>query len=256
MKLSYVFSVLLAAADAQVDFSNWHPPAYGDVRGPCPALNSLANHDIIPHDGKNLSVPLLVKAINGALNLSVEMTTVVARLGLSTSSNPGSGTFNLDDLNKHGIIEHDASLSRADFSRNGDNHSFQSDVFEDFIGHFDGKQNITIPDAATARWGRVTTERGRNPVFTYGPQERFNSYVESALYFRLLADLKSGTTPVEFIKVFFEQERLPYKEGWRTPPVVIEGFTLAKDILQLALSTPEKLDTLSGRFPGGFHGII
>lgn len=31
------------------------PPGPDDSRGPCPALNTLANHGLINHDGKNLN---------------------------------------------------------------------------------------------------------------------------------------------------------------------------------------------------------
>lgn len=51
-----------------------------------------------------------------------------------------------------------------------------------------------------------------------------------------------------------EQERLPFKEGWRTPKTQISGFSLASDVLQLALATPEKTvdfgDEFNGHKPG------
>lgn len=47
-----------------IDFSKWHAALPGDLRSPCPALNALANHYIIPHDGRNLTVPMLVDAFS------------------------------------------------------------------------------------------------------------------------------------------------------------------------------------------------
>jgi hypothetical protein len=38
-----------------------------------------------------------------------------------------------------------------------------------------------------------------------------------------------------------EEERLPFKEGWRPPKTQISGFSIAGDVLQLALHTPEKM---------------
>lgn len=37
------------------------PPGPGDIRGPCPGLNALANHNYIPHNG----VPTFAQAIEG-----------------------------------------------------------------------------------------------------------------------------------------------------------------------------------------------
>ena len=31
------------------------PPKEGDSRSPCPMLNAMANHGILPHDGKNIT---------------------------------------------------------------------------------------------------------------------------------------------------------------------------------------------------------
>lgn len=36
------------------------PPGPGDIRGPCPGLNSLANHNYLPHNG----VPTFAQAID------------------------------------------------------------------------------------------------------------------------------------------------------------------------------------------------
>ena len=54
MKLALVASMLigLEAASCKTDFKNWHPPVLGYARSPCPLLNSLANHHVLPHDGR------------------------------------------------------------------------------------------------------------------------------------------------------------------------------------------------------------
>ena len=36
------------------------------------------------------------------------------------------------------------------------------------------------------------------------------------------------------------EERLPFREGWRPPTNVTNGFAIAEDVLLLALATPEK----------------
>lgn len=124
---------------AAINFTHWAPPGPGDVRGPCPAMNSMvnsislrnkirllihtftqANHHIIPHNGKNLTVALLTTALAETFNLSPEMGTIVSTIGLSTAPDPTVGHFQLNHLNKHNAFEHDASLSRVDFYHSGE----------------------------------------------------------------------------------------------------------------------------------------
>lgn len=118
MHIISLFSVLAlnGVALATIDFNNWAPTGPGDVRGPCPAMNSLANHHIIPHDGRNVTVPHLVEVLGDVFNLSPELATVVSQLGLATAPDPTTGSFNLPDLDKHNAFEHDASLTRVDFA--------------------------------------------------------------------------------------------------------------------------------------------
>ncbi len=63
--------------------------------------------------------------------------------------------------------------------------------------------------------------------------------------------------------IIIEEERLPFKEGWRTPKTQISGFSIASDVLQLALLTPEKVSDYGDRFTGnngtlpvGGHGGV
>jgi hypothetical protein len=200
---SFLSVLALTGLALALDFENWHPPGPGDVRGPCPALNSLANHALIPHNGKNLTVPLLVQVMGEVFNISPELATIVSSLGLLTAPNPSAGSFDLDNLDKHNAFEHDASLSRADFALGGDDHTFRPDIFAKFIAFFDGMENVTIPVAAAARYSRVLDSRKHNPNFTYGVQQQITSYGETVKYFRTMVDPKTGATPVEFVKILF-----------------------------------------------------
>jgi hypothetical protein len=65
-----LLAALLAAATMRLSVAF---PAYipatqvpGAVRSPCPGLNSMANHGFLPRDGRNISIPVLVKACLGA----------------------------------------------------------------------------------------------------------------------------------------------------------------------------------------------
>jgi hypothetical protein len=203
MRLQRFAILALPGLAVAVDFENWKPPGHGDLRGPCPALNSLANHHILPHDGRNMTIPVLVKAMQEALNVSPEFGTTISVLGTLTAPDPSKGSFDLTDLLNHNVFEHDASLSRADFEFGGDVQTFRPDVFEEFISFFDGQEFVTLPVAAAARYHRVETERHRNPNFAYTVAHQITSYSETIFYFRALADPKTGQTPVKFVKILF-----------------------------------------------------
>jgi len=134
-----------------LDFGDWHPPVAGDLRSPCPALNSLANHGFIPHNGRDISVPVAIKVMQETLNVSTEVATTIALAGMQTSTNPSSGTFTLGDLKRHDIIEHDGSLSRKD-SAKGDTGDFCPKIFDQYLSAFNGTRDVSLQLAAAARW--------------------------------------------------------------------------------------------------------
>lgn len=229
----------IALGVESVNFEDWHPPTPGDARSPCPGLNSLANHGILPRDGRSISVPLVVQKLGEGLNVSAEVATILGRAALRLSKDPSSGLFDLDDLKRHNAIEHDGSLSRRDFGLGGEEQNFCPEIFEETLGYFEGATEISLKEAAAARWGRIQSSRCNNPNFTYTPPLRFNSYAESAIYFEVLQNPATRKASLDWIKILFSEERFPFAEGWR-PVNPINGFSMAADILQLALFTPEE----------------
>ncbi|KAK3904913.1 Peroxidase, family 2-domain-containing protein [Staphylotrichum tortipilum] len=233
---------LAGAATAALDFSKWKTRQPGEFRAPCPAMNSLANHNFIQRDGRNITVAKLVPVLEEVFNLSPELATIISNLGLFTAPDPSKGVFTLDDLNRHNLFEHDASLSREDFYYHGDASTFRPEVFKKFFDHFKGMKYIDIESAAAARYAMVLDSRKRNPTFTYGVQQRITSYGETNKYLRTMAEPATGKCLASFVKILFEQERLPFNEGWRPPTTQISGFSMASDVLEIALVTPEKLN--------------
>jgi len=90
----------------------WCPPKEGDSRSPCPALNAMANHGYLPHDGRNISVLKLIWGLRACYGLSLPLAIVL-----------GIGAFillkritpvTLEHIGKHNCIEHNASLVHDD----------------------------------------------------------------------------------------------------------------------------------------------
>ncbi|KAG4418243.1 hypothetical protein IFR04_008601 [Cadophora malorum] len=234
---------LLTLASSQ-SFTTWTPPGPDDLRSPCPGLNSLANHGFIPHDGKGLTIPILIKGLKDGLNVGADFSTAIGGAGLlSVPSSPLATSFTLKDIRKHNFpIEHDASLSRADFNLdNGDNWMFNQSIFDSVLAYYDGMMETSIPVASAAKYNRVKTELARDPKFTYTPQQFVLSYGETALYLSTMGDPVTGVAPVDWVKIFFEEERLPYNEGWRPTAQETNLLTLGAMILQLNAANKEAL---------------
>lgn len=79
------------------------------MRSPCPVLNALANHNILQHDGKDITQQDTISAMD-ALHVDEELSNTLFAAALKTNLTPNATTFSLDDLDHHNIIEHDGSL--------------------------------------------------------------------------------------------------------------------------------------------------
>ncbi|PGH16317.1 hypothetical protein AJ79_01859 [Helicocarpus griseus UAMH5409] len=264
-----VFAGYLGLVSCEVDYNQWHPPGLGDVRGPCPALNSLANHGILPHSGKGMTYPVLLKGILEGLNVGFDLTVFAGTGGMLSRENPLELTFDLDDLTNHDLlIEHDGSLSREDIFF-GDNNSFNETIWQSVVDYFRDAQAVNLAAAAKARLNRIKVQSERNPEFTFSAKNMVISYTETAQYLSVFGDPIQGNPPVEWVKIFFEQERLPYNEGWRRPSIqtnavtlvpliarlmaaggqiLPEALTMAENALEKIL-TGEPIEALVGRLP-------
>ncbi|EME40839.1 hypothetical protein DOTSEDRAFT_74410 [Dothistroma septosporum NZE10] len=204
-------------------------------------MNTLANHGFIPHNGKGLTQPIVTKGLADALNIGPDLANFLFAGGLLSAPQPLLGSFDLNMLDQHNFpIEHDASLSRID-TFFGNNRPFNQTIFNQVLAFYDGMENATIPVTSYAKYARVQDSQKRNPTFTYGPREFLLSYGEAALYLSVLGDPTSGIAPVKYIQTFFEQERLPYNEGWRTPTQQTTLNSVGNMIGRLYQDSPESL---------------
>ena len=88
------------------------------------------------------------------MNVGADFATVIGGAGLlSVPNNLLATSFDLNDLDEHNFpIEHDASLSRADYYlNNGDNYDFNQTIFDTVLAYYDGMEATSIPVAAKAK---------------------------------------------------------------------------------------------------------
>lgn len=232
-----------AAAAATVDprFLTMTPPGPDDVRSPCPGLNTLANHKFLPHNGKGMTIPILLEGLSKGLGMGDDFTTAIGEVGIATSPHPELGSFDLNDLDQHDFsIEHDASLSRQD-AYFGNDYSFYQPNFDMVLSYYQGMSHTNISQASKAKYSRVMDSLKRNPQVIYGPREFILSYGETALYLSTMADgdSLSGSAPLTYVKSLFENETLPYNLGWRPSSVPITFATLGELVFRLNSQQPQ-----------------
>ncbi|KAL5047033.1 hypothetical protein BDW71DRAFT_214194 [Aspergillus fruticulosus] len=191
----------------------WQTAGPSDVRGPCPMLNTLANHGYLPHDGKNISLQRTIDALGTALNIDKELAQFLYEEAMTTNPDANATTFSLSDLNRHNILEHDASLSRQDYYF-GNDHVFNQTIFDETRSYWT-EAFIDVSAAALARQARVNTSNATNPTFTLSTTGLEFGYGESAAYIIVLGNKTTGLVDKSWVEYLFENERLPSELGWK-----------------------------------------
>ncbi|KAJ7574636.1 Cloroperoxidase [Mycena floridula] len=209
----------------QVDFSKykWQAPKATDLRSPCPGLNTLANHGILPRNGRGLTVKNLVDASIIGYNVQIDVIALPAKVGFLTSDNDES--FTLADIRLHNNIEHDASVSRADFFT-GDNFSFNETLFSAMINVNPGLDYYDPTSAGIVQKQRLSESQATNPTLINTVKEFTIRTRESSLYLSVMGNATTGVAPKKFVNIFFREERLPIAEGWKRSPIPITGDSL------------------------------
>jgi len=228
------------------------PSGAGDKRSPCPLINSLANHGYIARNGQNIPASDLNAAMN-EIGLSAALGAVFARPIYNVHQDPktaylrkragffrrlwsiirnpwavlsmfamrrwdqknskGKAVLDLDQLALPGVVEHDISLTRRDHLQGEGNNAPQSDLIEDLLACSKDGKTLTMEDLAALRKRRIQRQLDDNPGLHYGSLQHQIACTEIALVLNLLGDGKS--VPCDYARAFFQEERLPVKEGWK-----------------------------------------
>ncbi|KAF5365908.1 hypothetical protein D9758_006642 [Tetrapyrgos nigripes] len=212
--------------DPRIDWDDahqWIAPGPNDFRGPCPGLNTLANHGFLPRDGKNLTVSVVADAALKGYRMQQEVVTLAAKLSFLTTNDPVY--YTLDDIKLYGVIEHDASLSRHDFAL-GDNVHFNETIFSTLANSNPGVDYYNITSAGQVMHQRLADSELNNPSIINTEKELHFRSVESAFYLSIMGDPLTGIAPKNFVQIFFREERLPLAEGWKRPSTPINLTTM------------------------------
>lgn len=159
---------------------------------------------------------MAVEVLGTAFHIDPHIAALFTVGGISANPDHSAHSFDLDHLDKHGVIEHDVSLSRNDAAL-GSNSKFSPEVFEETIKGYEAvyrarnplankESDITVDweIASHVRYARVLSSKANhvkeNKPFTYTLKEAITSYGESALLLNVLG--KDGHAPLPWIKIF------------------------------------------------------
>ncbi|KAF9556826.1 Cloroperoxidase [Agrocybe pediades] len=199
------------------------PPKEGDSRCSCPALNALANHGILPHDGKNIKFnefgPIIRKSYNFASTFCFFVPNTAANMLKRSYS---KDTFDLAELDLHNGIEHDASLTREDSALVPDQGKPHLPFVRELLASATGKDKdgnalLTIKDLSAYSAKRRVDARKTNPNFSLSRSHKTFGSSNSSTLLTILGGR------VADLETFLVEERLP--EGWEPRVRTRNGLT-------------------------------
>jgi len=205
----------------------WTAPGPSDARGPCPGLNTLANHGYLPSNGRGISLDILAKGMLDGFNIARSDAVILFSQAVRTNPRyPLALDFDLENLGREGVLEHDFSLSRSDrFFANP--LPFNETVWKETASFFT-TDNITVTQLADARMARLATSKRTNPQHQNSLLSDGFSWGECASFFEIMADGTTGTVRKDFIEYWFRNERMPTEIGWERRPTVMQSSERTK----------------------------
>ncbi|KAI9846883.1 MAG: hypothetical protein M1837_003495 [Sclerophora amabilis] len=201
-------------------------PGPNDIRGPCPGLNTAANHHFLSHDGIT-TFNELMDAQQNLYNVGYDLALLLATLGValdgdivttkmslgcdatSRTSLLGIGLLGRETgLNGHNKFESDTSLTRNDFFlANGDDYTFNGTLFG--MMQDTCKGNFNRDNLAKYRYDRYQQSLADNANFYFGPKTVLLYGAASFLYELFPSRGPGGTPDLDTITSFFGAEQRP-----------------------------------------------
>ncbi|KAF9443217.1 aromatic peroxygenase precursor [Macrolepiota fuliginosa MF-IS2] len=223
----------------------WKAPGPNDFRGPCPGLNTLANHGYLPHNG--ITTPAeIVTAVMEAFNMDNNLAKFAAYVAHLVDGNLLTGLISLGHatpetgpappapalaggLNTHLVFEGDSSITRAD-AYWGDNYSFNQTLFDELTSYMDryGGGRYTWDVAKEAKWQRIQNSIATNPEFSLMQPRHFTVYLEATFVINFFVDgrmTENRSLGKEEALSWFKTNRFP--DDWYRPgaPTAFENIT-------------------------------
>lgn len=216
-----------------------HPfiaPGPADLRGPCPGLNTLANHGYLPRNGV-ASFEQIVTATGEGFNMDPSLASALAAFGILSRGNafvnllsiglptplvpPLPGKIDGPEalgLATHGRFEGDVSMTRSDAAI-GDNRNFNQTLFNELlavVAEFGDDSPVTGPKSIVNlavmqqfKFNRFNEDQPEDPVLQYHIGRFLLSYGEASFTLNFFANGTDELLSVPVMTSFFADQRFP-----------------------------------------------
>jgi hypothetical protein len=192
---------------------DFQAPGPGDSRGPCPGLNTLANHGYLPRNGY-VNMGQVIEATARGFNMGTDLSTVLTVFAILADGDfdtlswyLGAGKNKVGGLNRHSTVEADISpnregksiipariittLTNADYYNGcGDNHHLSSRLVKDMVNFAkdDPKKEFSIDVMAKHYAKHADFSKKNNPYLYYFPFPQIVSVVAFNFYPRFFSN--------------------------------------------------------------------
>ncbi|KDQ17470.1 hypothetical protein BOTBODRAFT_574425 [Botryobasidium botryosum FD-172 SS1] len=179
------------------------PPTSSDSRSPCPVLNAMANHGILPRNGRDINLDELAKKINQTCNIAP---TFCKSVSTAIRDTFGRNIIDLGDLCSPNVIEHEASLTREDFYFQPDVTRPSVPLCKRLLALAKDRPTITPADLSHFSSIRRAESKANNPHFYMTTGHKFFGSANCAVLYEVFAGR------VDDIEIMLLEER--FRDGW------------------------------------------
>ncbi|KZT63476.1 chloroperoxidase-like protein [Daedalea quercina L-15889] len=146
------------------------PPKDTDSRSCCPMLNAMANHGILPRDGRNITFRDLNTKVRETYNFAPTFCFFVPHYAADMlGRNYWTDKFDLSDISAHNCIEHDGSLCRVDTFHNPDQSQPAPHLIKELLESASGPSGeLTTSDLSRMLGKRRAQSRRTNGQYSQG----------------------------------------------------------------------------------------
>ena len=210
---------------------DWQKPLEGADRSPCPALNTLANHNYFPRNGRNITDEQIRNSFTFVYGLGDDVSDNL--LGTIKDLKNSDGNLDLNVLRAHNVLEHDASLVHDDTAL-GNNWVTNQTLVEAFIASSKYKKVLTLSDIGKWRSARKADSELKNKQFSLDIKHATIAYFEASVFYTVFAGDGTGV-PLEDARSFLGKEQLPAGFVPKTAENRISTFNVAGNALRMRL---------------------
>jgi hypothetical protein len=196
------------------------PTIGNESRSPCPGLNCLANHGILPRDGRHVTYKQMSDAIQHAYNLSPTLAEQLTSSAVALDQ--GRGWIDLHDLNALNVIQHDASFTRPDIAFCADQSYPHTDLVERFLAQASNGECLSLDDISYHSGLRRAECKRTNGQYslTYSFLHKFFGSGNGALMYSIFGG------NVENLRTWLAEGRFP--DGWEPSNREALGHSIAQ----------------------------